>query len=201
MTSSRISARRLSIAVSVLSVLTACGGAETTADLGQTTAAVEGSIPATTSTVPAPTTSPGPASTVAEMTTVPPETTTTTTMPETTTTATGGEVISNELELLTIVAISAGAGSGEFDITLAGRPDGLERYKVSTAGSDGACNSQILGVRGTAEGTVVTVLVSPDPDVPCGGATFGVAWVHADGRRSDITYRDCSAGITSTQPC
>jgi hypothetical protein len=159
MTSSPVSARSVSIVVSVLAAATACGGAETTAD--------------------------------------PVQTTTTTT----TTTATGGEAISTELELLSILAISAGAGSGEYDITLAGRPDGLERFKVSTAGTDGACNARVLDVQDTADGTVVSVLTSPDPDDPCGGSTFGVAWVHADGRRSGITYRDCSAGITPTQRC
>jgi hypothetical protein len=130
-------------------------------------------------------------------TTATPETTaapTTTVAPETT--VAGGEVISDELELLTITSIGLGAGSGEYKILIAERPDQLERFKVSTAGSDGFCNARILSTQIVPDGVVVTVLPGD-----CGGGTFGVAWVHTDGRRSGITYRTCSTGITYETAC
>ena len=110
-------------------------------------------------------------------------------------TASPSEAISAELEVLSVLRISLGAGSGEYDILIDRRPEGLNRFKVSTAGGDGYCNSQVLATQDTSDGVVITVL----PD--CGGTTFGVAWVHVDGRRSDIAYRDCSAGITYERTC
>ena len=99
-----------------------------------------------------------------------------------------GEVISAELEMLSIRSVRIGAGSGERVIVVEQRPEGLERFKVSTSGSDGYCNAAILDVRDVADTVEITVLPSPDPEVACGGPTIGVAWVHEDGRRSDITY-------------
>ena len=172
--------------------LAACGGADSSDAVGDTT-----ELPVVTSTLAAtPVTTTTPPTTAPTTTTAPP-----TTASVTTTVAARREAIATELELLSIVSIGVGAGSGEVDIVIAERPEGLERFKVSTAGSDGACNARILDVRYTAGGAVVTVDPSPDPDQPCGGSTFGVAWVHVDGRRSGITYRTCSAGITLTQDC
>lgn len=105
------------------------------------------------------------------------------------------EVISTELEMLSVLGISLGAGSGEYDVLVDRLPDGFERFKVSTAGADGYCNARILATQTVPRGVVVTVY----PE--CAGSTFGVAWVHVDGRRSDIAYRDCSAGITYETSC
>ncbi|MDA2960494.1 MAG: hypothetical protein O3A28_11050 [Actinomycetota bacterium] len=113
-----------------------------------------------------------------------------TTVPETTdaSAVATGEVISTELEMLSIRSVRIGAGSGERVIVVEQRPEGFERFKVSTSGSDGYCNAAILDVRDVADTVEITVLPSPDPEVACGGPTIGVAWVHEDGRRSDITY-------------
>ncbi|MGA0969747.1 MAG: hypothetical protein ACO3U0_00510 [Ilumatobacteraceae bacterium] len=113
-----------------------------------------------------------------------------TTVPETTDASAmaTGEVISTELEMLSIRSVRIGAGSGERVIVVEQRPEGLERFKVSTSGSDGYCNAAILDVRDVADTVEITVLPSPDPEVACGGPTIGLAWVHEDGRRSDITY-------------
>ena len=113
-----------------------------------------------------------------------------TTVPETTdaSAVATGEVISTELEMLSIRPVRIGAGSGERVIVVEQRPEGFERFKVSTSGSDGYCNAAILDVRDVADTVEITVLPSPDPEVACGGPTIGVAWVHEDGRRSDITY-------------
>ena len=171
---------------------TACsgGGAVT-----ETTAVSETTIvpatAATTETIAVTQTTATPETTVATETTAAPATTV---APETT--VAGGEVISDELELLTITSIGLGAGSGEYKILIAERPDQLERFKVSTAGSDGFCNARILSTQIVPDGVVVTVLPGD-----CGGGTFGVAWVHTDGRRSGITYRTCSTGITYETAC
>lgn len=165
---------------------TACsgGGAVT-----ETTAVSETTIvpatAATTETIAVTQTTAVTETTAAPATTVAPETT-----------VAGGEVISDELELLTITSIGLGAGSGEYKILIAERPDQLERFKVSTAGSDGFCNARILSTQIVPDGVVVTVLPGD-----CGGGTFGVAWVHTDGRRSGITYRTCSTGITYETAC
>lgn len=113
-----------------------------------------------------------------------------TTVPNTTDASTvgTGEVMSTELEMLSIRSVRIGAGSGERVIVIDQRPEGFERFKVSTSGSDGYCNAAILDVRDVADTVEITVLPSPDPEVACGGPTIGVAWVHEDGRRSNITY-------------
>lgn len=158
----------------------------------ETTAARSATEVATT---PAPETTAAP--TTAAPTTVAPSTTAapTTTAPATSTTAASGEAISEDLALLELLRVSVGAGSGEYTLLVDQMPEGYERFKVSTSGADGYCNARILDVQTVPDGVAVTVL----PD--CGGTTFGVAWVHVDGRRSGISYRDCSAGITMTTSC
>lgn len=140
-------------------------------------------------------TTPAPETTAAPTTAAPTTVAPTTSAPATSTTAASGEAISEDLELLELLRVSVGAGSGEYTLLVDQMPDGYERFKVSTSGADGYCNARILDVQTVSDGVAVTVL----PD--CGGATFGVAWVHVDGRRSGITYRDCSAGITMTTSC
>ena len=132
-----------------------------------------------------------PETTAAPETTAVPETT----AAASTTTAASGEVVSEDLEVLRLLRVSMGAGSGEYTLLVDQTPEGYERFKVSTSGADGYCNARILDVQTVPDGVAITVL----PD--CGGTTFGVAWVHVDGRRSDISYRDCSAGITMTTSC
>lgn len=163
----------------------------------ETTAARSATEVATT---PAPETTAAPttaAPTTAAPTTAAPSTTAapTTTAPATSTTAASGEAISEDLALLELLRVSVGAGSGEYTLLVDQMPEGYERFKVSTSGADGYCNARILDVQTVPDGVAVTVL----PD--CGGTTFGVAWVHVDGRRSGISYRDCSAGITMTTSC
>ncbi|MEY2975537.1 MAG: hypothetical protein RIR49_1957 [Actinomycetota bacterium] len=210
MTTRRTATTRLIAALTAtLIAASACGGgaSEVTTDATDapvaTTEARDAGEPVATPapTDPAPTTSTAAAPTSSTEGAVAATAQTTTTAETSTTAVAPGEQIATELELLGITSIGLGGGSGEYSITVAERPDGLERFKVSTAGSDGACNARILDVQDTAAGTVVTVLTSPDPDAPCGGSVFGIAWVHVDGRRSGITYRDCSAGITFERSC
>lgn len=177
--------------------LTACGG-DAESDTAQSTttpvteSATASSTEPTSTTAAAETTE----TTGATETTATTETTGTTESPSSTAVPKSStEVISTELEMLSVLGISLGAGSGEYDILVDRLPDGFERFKVSTAGADGYCNSRILATRVVPRGVVVTVY----PE--CAGSTFGVAWVHVDGRRSDIAYRDCSAGITYETSC
>lgn len=181
--------------------LAACGGTDSAADVVETSAAAP---PApteetTAATDPAPSTtdaadSPAeqPTTTEATATDSPESTEPVTSEPEA---ASPSEVISTDLEMLSVLSISLGAGSGEYNILLDRLPEGFERFKVSTAGADGYCNSRVLDTQDAPDGVVVTVY----PE--CAGTTFGVAWVHVDGRRSDITYRDCSSGITFETSC
>ena len=178
-----------STAVSETTIVPATAATTDTIAVTQTTAATETNV--ATETIAATQTTTTPETTVATETTAAPATTV---APETT--VAGGEVISDELELLTITSIGLGAGSGEYKILIAERPEQLERFKVSTAGSDGFCNARILSTQIVPDGVVVTVLPGD-----CGGGTFGVAWVHTDGRRSGITYRTCSTGITYETAC
>ena len=188
--------RIITTAIVALSVsLAACGGAESTAESEVSATAspavtTEAESTADETTV---TDTAAPASTAAPATT--PATTDAPEAPATTSAPSSDESVDDELELVSVLAVSLGAGSGEYDILVDRSPDGLERFKVSTSGADGYCNAQILDTQSTADGVVITVL----PD--CGGTTFGVAWVHVDGRRSDIAYRDCSAGITYETDC
>ncbi|MGA1034546.1 MAG: hypothetical protein ACO3VI_04455 [Ilumatobacteraceae bacterium] len=170
-------------AVSETTIVPATAATTETIAVTQTTAATE--TIAAPETIAVTQTTATPETTAAPATTVAPETT-----------VAGGEVISDELELLTITSIGLGAGSGEYKILIAERPEQLERFKVSTAGSDGFCNARILSTQIVPDGVVVTVLPGD-----CGGGTFGVAWVHTDGRRSGITYRTCSTGITYETAC
>jgi len=162
---------------------------DTAEDAEVSTAVPETTTPAAAEPVTAePTTAEPP--TTESMTTESVTVTEDTTVPETTDASAmaTGEVISTELEMLSIRSVRIGAGSGERVIVVEQRPEGLERFKVSTSGSDGYCNAAILDVRDVADTVEITVLPSPDPEVACGGPTIGLAWVHEDGRRSDITF-------------
>lgn len=186
--------RTVTTAMIALSVsLAACGGAGSTAEPEVSVTASPAVTTEAVSTADETTV----ADTAAPATTTAPTTTPATTdaLEATTTAPSSDESVNDELELVSVRRISLGAGSGEYDILVDQSPDGLERFKVSTSGVDGYCNAQILDTQSTADGVVITVL----PD--CGGTTFGVAWVHVDGRRSDIAYRDCSAGITYDTAC
>lgn len=69
----------------------------------------------------------------APSTTIPP-TTTTTELP-------AEEEIVEELELIEILGLGIGGGSGERVLYLGPIPDGLQRIKVSVSGPDGYCNA------------------------------------------------------------
>lgn len=67
----------------------------------------------------------------ATSTTVPPSTTTITTSEP------PAEEIIDELELIEILGTKVGAGSGEYEVVVSGRPEGFERFKLSLSSADG----------------------------------------------------------------
>lgn len=174
-----------------------CSASTDDAAVSESSAVVTAAAPSTTAapTTAAPETTAAPTTAASETTAAPTTAAPTTTAPAASTTLASGEAISEDLELLELLRVSLGAGSGEYTLLVDQMPEGYERFKVSTSGADGYCNARILDVQTVPDGVAITVL----PD--CGGTTFGVAWVHEDGRRSDITYRDCSAGITMSTSC
>ena len=120
-----------------------------------------------------------------------------TTPPTTSTTAAAsGEEMADELELIEILGIKAGAGSGEYEVVVSGRPEGFERFKLSLSGADGYCTPEQFNNQGSdvGDGTVSIFWFSDT----CGGSTVGVAWVHTDGRRSGIAYHTCEGGVSLT---
>lgn len=120
----------------------------------------------------------------------------TTAPPSTSTTEASGEEMADELELIEILGIRVGAGSGEYSVVVNGRPEGFERFKLSLSGSDGYCTPEQFNNQGSqnADGTYSIDWFSDT----CGGRTVGVAWVHEDGRRSDISYHTCEGGVSLT---
>ena len=120
----------------------------------------------------------------------------TTAPPTTSTTEASGEEMADELELIEILGIRVGAGSGEYSVVVNGRPEGFERFKLSLSGSDGYCTPEQFNNQGSqnADGTYSIDWFSDT----CGGRTVGVAWVHEDGRRSGISYHTCEGGVSLT---
>jgi|GEM_PF-577102 len=119
-----------------------------------------------------------------------------TTPPTTSTVAATGEEMADELELITILGIRAGAGSGEYEVVVSGRPEGFERFKLSLSGADRYCTPEQFNNQGSDVGDG-TVSIGWFSDT-CGGSTVGVAWVHTDGRRSGISYHTCEGGVSLT---
>ena len=130
----------------------------------------------------------------APSTTIPP-TTTTTELP-------AEEEIVEELELIEILGLGIGGGSGERVLYLGPIPDGLQRIKVSVSGPDGYCNASDFDWGGDDTGGSITWLDSPALDCEYSTDTVGVAWVHQDGRRSGISYHSlCSVSLQPSELC
>ena len=119
-----------------------------------------------------------------------------TTPPTTSTTEASGEEMADELERITILGTRVGAGSGEFEVVVSGRPEGFERFKLSLSSADGYCTPEQFNNQGSDMGDG-TVSIGWFSDT-CGGSTVGVAWVHTDGRRSGISYHTCEGGNSLT---
>ena len=120
----------------------------------------------------------------------------TTAPPTTSTTEASGEEMTDELELIEILGIAVGAGSGEYVVVVGNRPDGFERFKLSLSGADGYCTPEQFNNQGSDNGNG-TYSIDWFSDT-CGGSTVGVAWVHEDGRRSGISYHTCEGGVSLT---
>ena len=120
----------------------------------------------------------------------------TTAPPTTSTTDSSGEEMADELELIEILGIRVGGGSGEYAVVVRGRPAGFERFKLSLSGSDGYCTPEQFNNQGYDNGDG-TYSIDWFSDT-CGGRTVGVAWVHEDGRRSGISYHTCEGGVSLT---
>jgi hypothetical protein len=118
----------------------------------------------------------------------------TTVPPTTSTTEASGEEMADELELIEILGIAVGAGSGEYVVVVGNRPEGLERFKLSLSGADGYCTPEQFNNQGFDNGNG-TYSIDWFSDT-CGGSTVGVAWVHEDGRRSGISYHTCEGGVS-----
>ena len=130
----------------------------------------------------------------APSTTIPPTTTTTEPPAE--------EEIVEELELIEILGLGIGGGSGERVLYLGPIPDGLQRIKVSVSGPDGYCNASDYDWGGDETGGAITWLDSPSLDCEYSTDTIGVAWVHQDGRRSGISYHPlCSVSLEPSELC
>ncbi|MGA0387962.1 MAG: hypothetical protein ACO3NP_04185 [Ilumatobacteraceae bacterium] len=130
----------------------------------------------------------------APSTTIPPTTTTTEPPAE--------EEIVEELELIEILGLGIGGGSGERVLYLGPIPDGLQRIKVSVSGPDGYCNASDYDWGGDETGGAITWLDSPALDCEYSTDTIGVAWVHQDGRRSGISYHPfCSVSLQPSELC
>lgn len=126
----------------------------------------------------------------------------TTVPPTTSTTEATGEEMADELELIEILGLGVGGGSGERVLHLGPLPEGLERIKVSVSGPDGYCNAYDHDWGGDETGAVITWLDSPALDCQYSTDTIGVAWVHEDGRRSGIAYhRFCSVSLQPSELC
>ena len=129
-------------------------------------------------------------------TTMPSDDVVETTAPSTSTSEVTGESMDDELALIEILGVKVGAGSGEYEVVVAGRPVGFERFKVSLSGADGYCTPEQFDNQGVdnADGSVRIYWYSDT----CAGRTVGVAWVHVDGRRSGISYHTCEGGVSLT---
>ena len=126
----------------------------------------------------------------------------TTAPPTTSTTEASGEEMADELELIEILGLGVGGGSGERVLHLGPLPEGLERIKVSVSGPDGYCNAYDYDWGGGETGGVITWLDSPALDCQYSTDTIGVAWVHEDGRRSGIAYhRFCAVSLQPSELC
>lgn len=126
----------------------------------------------------------------------------TTAPPTTSTTEATGEEMADELELIEILGLGVGGGSGERVLHLGPLPEGLERIKVSVSGPDGYCNAYDYDWGGDETGGAITWLDSPALDCQYSTDTIGVAWVHEDGRRSGIAYhRFCSVSLQPSELC
>ena len=126
----------------------------------------------------------------------------TTAPPTTSTTDSSGEEMADELELIEILGLGVGGGSGERVLHLGPLPGGLERFKVSGSGPDGYCNAYDYDWGGGETGGVITWLDSPALDCQYSTDTIGVAWVHEDGRRSGIAYhRFCAVSLQPSELC
>ena len=126
----------------------------------------------------------------------------TTAPPTTSTTDSSGEEMADELELIEILGLGVGGGSGERVLHLGPLPEGLERIKVSVSGPDGYCNAYDYDWGGGETGGVITWLDSPALDCQYSTDTIGVAWVHEDGRRSGIAYhRFCAVSLQPSELC
>lgn len=126
----------------------------------------------------------------------------TTVPPTTSTTEASGEEMADELELIQILGLGVGGGSGERVLHLGPLPGGLERIKVSVSGPDGYCNAYDFDWGGDETGGAITWLDSPALDCQYSTDTIGVAWVHEDGRRSGIAYhRFCSVSLQPSELC
>lgn len=126
----------------------------------------------------------------------------TTVPPTTSTTEASGEEMADELELIEILGLGVGGGSGERVLHLGPLPEGLERIKVSVSGPDGYCNAYDFDWGGDETGGAITWLDSPALDCQYSTDTIGVAWVHEDGRRSGIAYhRFCSVSLQPSELC
>ncbi|MGB0148504.1 MAG: hypothetical protein ACPF97_06440 [Ilumatobacteraceae bacterium] len=127
----------------------------------------------------------------------------TTIAPTTTTTEPPAEEeIVEELELIEILGLGIGGGSGERVLYLGPIPDGLQRIKVSVSGPDGYCNASDFDWGGDETGGSITWLDSPALDCEYSTDTVGVAWVHQDGRRSGISYHPlCSVSLQPSELC
>ena len=127
----------------------------------------------------------------------------TTIAPTTTTTELPAEEeIVEELELIEILGLGIGGGSGERVLYLGPIPDGLQRIKVSVSGPDGYCNASDFDWGGDETGGSITWLDSPALDCEYSTDTIGVAWVHQDGRRSGISYHPfCSVSLQPSELC
>lgn len=134
------------------------------------------------------------ATTVAKSTTTTGAAPSTTAMPPASTTA--GALPAK----ITILAVQAGAGSGEMTILVDRKPPGWTRYKVSLDGPSGpSVRATILDVADSPSGVYITVLT----DGYTGGIplTVAVSWVNGDGVTSAIAYATCSAGIPLSGSC
>jgi hypothetical protein len=124
----------------------------------------------------------------------------TTAPPTTSTTEASGEEMADELELIEILGIAVGAGSGEYKVVVGNRPEGFERFKLSLSGADGYCTPEQFNNQGSDNGNG-TYSIDWFSDT-CGGSTVGIAWVHEDGRRSGISFHTCEGGVSlSSELC
>ena len=124
----------------------------------------------------------------APSTTIPPTTTTTEPPAE--------EDIVEELELIEILGVRVGAGSGEYVVVVGNRPEGLERFKLSLSSADGYCTPEQFNNQGYDNGDG-SYSIDWFSDT-CGDRTIGVSWVHEDGRRSGISYHTCDDVVSLT---